>query len=142
MAGKDVTTMKNLIAIIVGAVVGSAVLLIVGSIANAIQPTPPEMMDPDSPEAVAERVAAATKFTWISTIVGLALGAFVGGFIGGKIAKEMPTKVSLGIGLLLATWAFYTFYIVYPAVLWVPIVMLISVFLFAYLGGSMVVRQN
>lgn len=132
--------MKNIIAIIVGALVGSTVLLIVGSIANAVQPTPPEMMDPSTPEEVAERVAAATKFTWISTIVGLALGAFVGGFIGGKIAKEMAAKVSLGIGLLLATWAFYTLYIVYPAVLWVPIVMLVSVFLFSYLGGSMVTR--
>jgi hypothetical protein len=54
--------MRKILAVILGAVVGSITLFIVGVIANAIQPTPPELMDPATPEAVAKRVASTTTF--------------------------------------------------------------------------------
>lgn len=134
--------MRNLLAIILGIVIGSLTLLLVGVIANAISPTPPELMDPATPEAVALRVAYASISTWLSTIFGLALGALIGGFIGARIAKDKIVWVTSAIGLGLSLWAFYTFYVVYPAVLWVPIGMLISVFLFSYLGGLVVSRSQ
>ena len=65
--------------------------------------------------------------------------------------KELGEKLGLegkiiwvtsAIGLGLSLWAFYTFYVVYPAVLWVPIAMLISVFLLSYLGGLVVTRSR
>ena len=114
----------------------------VGAIANAINPTPPELMDPKTPEAVAQRVASATTSTWLSTIFGLALGAFLGGVTGARVAKEKTVWVTSAIGSVLSLWAFYTFYIVFPAVLWVPIGMLISVFLFSYLGGFVVMQAQ
>lgn len=134
--------MRKILAVILGAVVGTIVLFVVGLIANAIHPTPPELMDPATPEAVAQRVASAPTFTWLSTIFGLALGAFLGGTIGAKVTKEKIVWVTCAIGLVLSPWAFYTFYIVFPAVLWVPIGMLISVFLFSYLGGIMVSQSQ
>jgi hypothetical protein len=134
--------MRKILAVILGAVVGSITLFIVGVIANAIQPTPPELMDPATPEAVAKRVASTTTFAWLSTIFGLALGAFLGGVIGASVAKENIFRVTSAIGLVLSLWAFYTFYIVYPAVLWVPIVMFISVFLFSYLGGVVISKSQ
>jgi len=112
-----------------------------GLIANAIHPTPLELMDPATPEAVAQRVSAAPTFTWLSVIFGLALGAFLSDVIGGMVAKEKIVWVTGAIGLVLSLWAFYTFYVVYPAVLWVPLGMLISAFLFSYLGGF-VVKQS
>ena len=132
--------MRKTVAIILGAVVGTITLLVVGIIANAIHPTPPELMDPATPEAVAQRVASTSTAKWLSTIFGLALGAFSGGVIGAKVAGEKIVRVTSAIGFVLSLWAFYTFYIVFPEVLWVPLVMLISVFLFSYLGGLMVIR--
>jgi len=73
----------------------------VGLIANAIHPTPPELMDPATPEAVAQRVAATPTFTLLSTIFGLALGASLSGTIGAKVAKEKIFWVTSAIGLVL-----------------------------------------
>ena len=134
--------MRKILAIILGALVGSITLFMVGMIANAINPTPPELMDPATPEAVAQRVASASMSTWLSTIFGLALGAFFGGVIGAGVAKDKIVRVTSGIGLLLSLWAFYTFYIVFPIVLWVPLGMLISAFLFSYLGGLVFLQSK
>jgi len=134
--------MRKILAVILGAVIGSVTLFMVGVIADAINPTPPELMDPATPEAVVRRVAYTPTGIWISTIFGLALGAFLGGVIGARVAKEKIVWVTSAIGLVLSLWAFYTFYVVFPAVLWVPIVMLFSVFLFSYLGGFVVMRSQ
>lgn len=99
-------------------------------------------MDPSTPEAVAQRVAHTPIFSWITTIFGLGLGAFSGSIIGVKIAKANTRKITFSIGLVLSLWAFYTFYIVYPAVLWVPAAMLISVLLFSHLGGVIISSQQ
>ena len=101
--------MRKIIVVIVGGVGGTIIFFMVGLIANAIQPTPPELMDPATPEAVAQRVASATTFTWLSTIFGFALGAFLGGTIGAKVAKEKIVWVTSAIGLVFSLWAFYTF---------------------------------
>ena len=130
--------MRKILAVILGAIVGTITLLMLGIIANAVYPTPPELMDPATPEAVAQRVASAPMSTWLSTIFGLALGAFLGGVIGARVAKEKIVWVTSAIGLVLSLWAFYTFYIVFPAVLLVPIGMLISALLFSYLGEDFV----
>jgi hypothetical protein len=134
--------MLKILAVIIGGIVGTIILFMVGMIANAISPTPPELMDPATPEAVAQRVESAPLFTWLSTIFGLALGAFLGGLIGAIVAKEKIIRVTGAIGLVLSPWAFYTFYIVFPEVLWVPIAMLISVFYFSYLGGVVIIQSQ
>ncbi|MDH3711766.1 MAG: hypothetical protein OER04_17880 [Cyclobacteriaceae bacterium] len=127
--------MRKYLAVILGTVISNVIFLIIGVLANTISPTPPELMDSRTPEAVAQRVAATPTFTWISVIVGLAVGAFFGGMLGAKTAKSEKLWVTTGVGLLLSVWAFYTFYIVYPDVLWVPLAMLVSGFLFSFLGG-------
>ncbi len=134
--------MRKSIAVILGAIVGTIIFFMVGVIANAIHPTPPELMDPATPEAVAQRVASVSASTWLTTLFGLALGAFSGGVIGARVAKEKIVWVTSAIGLVLSLWAFYTFYIVFPAVLWVPISMLISSLLFSYLGGVDVMQSQ
>ena len=93
---------------------------------------------PATPEAVAQRVAAAPLSTWLTTILGLALGAFFGGLLGAKMVPEKAVWVTSAVGLVLSLWAVYTLYVVFPAVLWVPAGMLISAVLFSYLGGRLV----
>ena len=134
--------MRRIVAILVGVALGSLTLLLVGVIANTIQPTPPELMDPQSPEAVAQRVAAASTFTWLTTILGLILGAFVGGFVGMKIARHKTSAITLAIGLVLSLWACYTFYVVFPKVLWVPLLMFLGVFIGSHLGGRLALLKK
>ena len=134
--------MRKSLAVILGSIVGTIIFFIVGIIANAIHPTPPELMDPATPEAVAQRVVSVRISTWLTTLLGLALGAFSGGFIGASVAREKVIWVTSAIGLVLSLWTFYTFYIVFPAVLWVPIGMLISALLFSYLGGVVVKKSK
>ncbi len=134
------THLRKIVAAILGAVVGSACLLLVGAIANAIDPTPPELMDPQTPEAVAERVHATTTMTWVVVIGGLALGAFVGGALGARVARDKTVWVTGSVGSLLSLWAVYTFYIVFPEVLWAPAGMLVAAVLFSHLGGVILSR--
>ena len=130
--------MRLLTAVLIGAIIATITLLIVGLINNAINPTPPELMDPATPEAVTKRVEATSIGTWIATIFGTALGGFLGGVVGGIIAMEKTILASSVVGLVHSIWAYYTFYVVYPAVLWVPFSMLISAVLCSWLGGVMV----
>ena len=134
--------MRKCLAVILGAVVGTIIFFIAGVISNAINPTSPELMDPATPEAVVQRVASVSTSTWLTILFGLALGAFSGGVIGAKVAREKIVWVTSATGLVLSLWAFYTFYIVFPAVLWVPIGMLISSLLFSYLGGVVVMKSQ
>ena len=101
--------MLKAIAVVLGAITGSIVFFLVGMVANVIQPTPSELMDPATPEAVALRVASAPLFTWLSTIFGLSLGAFIGGGIGARVALDKPVLITSAIGLALSLWAFYAF---------------------------------
>ena len=130
--------MRKIVAVFLGAVIGSLVLFGVGMIANAIQPTPPELMDPATAEAVVQRVAATSTAAWISTIFGLGPGSFIGGALAVWVARERIVRVTIGVALVLSLWAFYTFYVVYPAVLWVPISILGAVYYYSYLGGKWV----
>lgn len=134
--------MRVLLGILVGAGVGSLTLVMVGIVANAISPTPTALMDSSTPEAVARRVAAAPLGTWLTVIFGLVLGGFVGGGIGARVAKDRRVEVTTGIGTVLSLWALYTLYIVFPAVLWVPAIMLIVAFAFSYLGGLLARRTR
>ena len=127
--------MRIIAAIILGVTVASIIFFMVGFIDNALRPIPEEMMDPATPEAVAKRVASTPISKWLVVLFGFALGAFSGGFTGVKVARGKNILVTSLIGSALSIWAFYTFYVVYPLVLSVPLGMLISAFLFSYLGG-------
>lgn len=127
--------MRKFFAILSGAVGGSLIFFMVAYLANLLHPTPPELMDPQTPEAVAKRVAATATVTWLIVIIGHALGAFSGGIIGNLITRKKSFWVTLIIGLAFSLWAFYTFYVVFPASLWVPLIMLVNAFVFSYLGS-------
>lgn len=133
--------MRKFFAILLGAIGGSLIFFLVAYIANLLHPTPPELMDPQTPEAVAKRVAATTNFTWLTVILGHALGAFSGGVIGKLVTRKNSFWVTLIIGLAFSLWAFYTFYVVFPASLWVPLFMLVNAFIFSNIGSRVVKKQ-
>ncbi len=99
-------------------------------------------MDPQTPEATALRVATAEAHGLLFVLLGSALGGFSGGVVGVKIAGEKASLIACAIGGLLSLWAFYSFYVFYPARLWFLIGMLVSFLLFSYLGGIVAARKD
>ena len=127
--------MRNILAVILGVLVANAVFFLTSVAANRFYPTPPELMDPQTPEATALRVAAAETNGLLLVILGGALGGFVGGFIGAKVARGSTVAVTGAIGGLLSLWAVYSAYVFFPARLWFPGGMLIAFLVSTYLGG-------
>ncbi|MDE2817020.1 MAG: hypothetical protein OXK81_10010 [Chloroflexota bacterium] len=134
--------MRKVLAVILGVLVANVVFFLGSLVANALYPTPPELMDPQTPEATALRVAAAETNSLTLLILGGALGGFLGGIVGAKIARDRTFAVTSAIGALLAPWAIYSFYVFFPARLWFPIGMLVAFLLSTYLGGIVARRTQ
>ncbi len=137
-----VSTLRKILAVILGIIVANGVFFLVGIVADRIHPTAPELLDPQTPEATALRVATAEANGLLLVLLGSALGGFFGGIIGAAVAKERIVSVTSATGGLLSLWAFYSLYIFYPARLWFPIGMLISFPLFSYLGGLVIMQSQ
>ena len=127
--------MRKILAVVLGVIVANVVFFLGSVAADRFYPTPPELMDPQTPEATALRVAAAETNGLVLVILAAALGGLVGGFIGAKVAKGSALTVTSAIGGLLSLWAVYSFYVFFPARLWFPVGMLIAFLVSTYLGG-------
>ena len=123
-----------------GFVVGNAVFLLVSLVAGQLYPPDPELVDPQTPEATAQRVDDADTNGLLLILVGAALGGLAAGVTGAGIERERRYLVATGIAGLLAVWGCYSFYVFYPARLWFPIGLLILMPLFCYLGTLVTVR--
>ena len=127
--------MRNILAVILGVIVANVVFFLGSVAADRFYPTPAELMDPETPEATALRVASAETNGLVLVILAGALGGLVGGFVGAKVARGKVVTVTGAIGGLLSIWAAYSFYVFYPARLWFPIGMLVAFMVSTYLGG-------
>ena len=134
--------MRKILGVILGVLTANGVFFLVSLAANRIYPTPAELMDPQTPEATALRVAAAETNGLVLVMLGAALGGLVGGFIGAKVARSSDFAVTSAIGGLLSLWAVYSFYVFYPARLWFPGGMLVAFLLSTYLGGVVARRSR
>ena len=133
--------MRRILAIILGVVVGNAIFLLVGaSSSEQIYPPDPELVDPQTPEATAQRVDDADTNGLLLILLGGALGGLAAGVTGAGIERERPLLVATGVAGLLAVWGCYSFYVFYPARLWFPIGLLILMPLFCYLGTLLTAR--
>ncbi len=136
------STSRKILAVVLGVIVGNGVFFLVGIVADRIYPTPSELLDPQTAEATALRVASAEATGLLLVLLGSALGAFFAGIAGAAAAKERIVTVTGAIGGLLSLWALYSLYVFYPARLWFPAGMLVSFLLFSYLGGLVVTRSK
>ena len=127
--------LRSIAAVVTGLIVSNAVFFLVGTIANRLYPTPPELMDPQTPEATALRVATTATNSLILVVLGSALGGFTGGVTSGAIVKERAIVVVGIVAGVLCLWGLYSWYVFYPARLWFPVGLLISFPLFTSLGA-------
>ena len=132
--------MRRILALVLGVVVGNAVFLLVSIVAGQLYPPDPELVDPQTPEATAQRVDEADTNGLLLILLGGALGGLAAGAAGAAIERERRYLVATGIAVLLAVWGCYSFYVFYPARLWFPIGLLILMPLFCYLGTLVTAR--
>ena len=132
--------MRRILAVILGLAVGNAVLFLISLAAGQLYPPDPEFVDPQTPEATAQRVDDADTNGLLLILLGGALGGLAAGVTGAGIERERPLLVATGVAGLLAVWGCYSFYVFYPARLWFPVGLLVLMPLFCYLGTLATVR--
>jgi len=116
--------MRSFLIIVVSVFFGSSIFFIVGFISNALDPTPAELMDPETAEEVVRRVQSTPTSKWIHTIIGLGLGTLGGCWIANRWSGKGAAR---GVAVLMSLWPVYIFYVVYPDVLWVPLSMMLLI---------------
>ena len=57
--------MRLLLAVVAGVVIANVVFLLVGFVGDALYPTPPELLDPQTPEETAARVEGRRRVDWL-----------------------------------------------------------------------------
>ncbi len=127
--------MRSLLAILAGVIAANVVFFIVASGANLLYPTPPELMDPQTPEETTARVDAADAVGLLLVVLGGALGGLAGGVAGAIIAGRKNWRPVAAIAGLLSLWGVYSLWVFYPDRLWFPIGLLLAFPLFSCLGG-------
>ena len=105
-------------------------------VSNAVYPTPPELMDPQTPEETAARVDAAETGGLVLVVLGSAIGGLAAGASAGYAARRQAVLVAIVLALLLSlSWGVYSFYVFYPARLWFPAGLFAGFLLFTPVGG-------
>ncbi len=88
---------RNILAVIVGFVVGSAVNLALVNLGMAIIPLP-EGADTSTMEGLAEAMKSFTPANFLFPFLAHALGTLVGAFVAAKLAASHAMALALGIG--------------------------------------------
>ena len=88
---------KNILAILIGAIVGSAVNMSIIIISGSIIP-PPEGTDVTTMEGLKESIHLFQPKHFLFPFLAHAVGAFVGAFLAALIAANHKLKFALGIG--------------------------------------------
>ena len=88
---------KNIIAVVLGIVIGSAVNMGIVMVSNSIIPLP-EGVDPTSMESLKENISLFEPKNFIMPFLAHALGTLVGAFLAAKIAANNKLTFALVIG--------------------------------------------
>ena len=91
--------LKNVLAVIVGIFVGSAVNLVIFSAGHAVIPLP-EGADVSTTEGFRESIKQFTPIHFLTPFLAHALGTLAGAFLAAKIAASHNGKLAMAIGVL------------------------------------------
>ncbi len=139
MVSGRMESLRTGLAVIVAVVVAHVVFFAMGFAGEALYPTPPELLDPQTPEETAARVEGAQVGGLALVVLGSALGGLAGGLAGALVARRVVV-VAVVAGALLALWGVYSFYVFYPDRLWFPFGLFVGFPLFTVLGGLVAAR--
>ncbi len=128
--------LRNILAIIVGIVIGSVVNMGIISISGSIIP-PPDGADVTTTEGLKASMHLFQPKHFIFPFLAHALGTLVGAFVAGMIAASHKMKFALAIGAFFLAGGVASIFIL-PSPTWYTIVDLIGAYIpMAYLGRKL-----
>jgi hypothetical protein len=129
-------TLKNILAVVIGAVIGGAVNMGIVMISGSIIP-PPEGVDVTTAEGLQAGIHLFEPKHFLMPFLAHALGTFVGAFIATKIASSHYMRIAFGIGAWYLLGGIAAAFMI-PAPMWFIVVDLLLAYLpMAYLGGKL-----
>ena len=133
--------LKNILAIIAGAVIGSVVNGGIIAISSSVIP-PPEGADVTTMEGLKASMHLFKPKHFIMPFLAHALGALVGAFIAAKIAVDHKMKFALIVGILFLAGGI-TNVLMLPSPTWFTILDIGAAYIpMAYFAGKLVVNKN
>ena len=133
-------TVKNVLAVIVGLVIGSAVNMGIIMISGSIIP-PPEGADITTMQGLIESMHLMGPQHFIFPFLAHALGTLVGAIIAAKIAATHQMKLALGIGAFFLIGGIANVFML-PAPTWFIAVDLVGAYIpMGWLGGKLIAQE-
>lgn len=133
--------LKNLLAVIAGLVIGSAVNMGIISVSGSIIP-PPEGVDTTTMDGLKAAMHLFEPKHFLFPFLAHALGTGVGAFIAALIAATHKIKFALAIGVVFLAGGI-SMVLMLPAPLWYNIVDLVGAYIpMAWLGGKLIGRMK
>ena len=135
------TTIKNILAVMTGIIVGSIVNMALISVSGSIIP-PPEGADVTTMEGLKATMHLFEPKHFIFPFLAHALGTFVGAFIAARIAANSKMNYAIGVGVFFLLGGIANVYLL-PSPTWFAIVDLVGAYIpMAYLGGKLVLKMK
>ena len=133
------STLKNILAVLAGAIVGSVVNGGIIQISGSIIP-PPEGVDVSNIESIKANIHLFEPKNFIFPFLAHALGTFVGAFLAARIAASYKMRFAMVVGVLFLVGGITAVYMI-PAPLWYNVLDLAVAYLpMAYIGGKIASR--
>lgn len=127
--------LRNIMAVLVGVLIGSLVNMGIIMLSGSIIP-PPDGVDATTMEGLKESMHLFEPKHYIMPFLAHALGTLAGAFITAKIAKTNKIKLALGIGLFFLIGGITNIYLL-PSPTWFAIVDLVAAYIpMAWIGGK------
>lgn len=132
--------LKNIIAVVVGIVVGSIVNMAIISISGSIIP-PPEGADVTTMEGLKNSMHLFEPKNFVFPFLAHALGTLVGAFLVAKIAASHKMKFAYAIGFFFLLGGITNVFLL-PSPIWFTLLDLIGAYLpMAFIGGKLATKQ-
>jgi hypothetical protein len=131
--------LRNILAVIAGFIIGSAVNMGLILISSSIIPLP-DGVDPSNMESLKNNMHLFEAKHFIFPFLAHALGTLVGAFVAAKLAATHAMKLALGIGAFFLIGGI-TNVMMLPSPLWFTILDLVGAYIpMAWLGGKLTNR--
>jgi len=135
------STVRNILAIVTGLILGSIVNMGIIMISGSIIP-PPEGADVTTMEGLKESMHLFQPKHFIFPFLAHALGTLVGAILAASIAVNHKMKFALAIGVFFLIGGIVNI-IMLPSPTWFAIVDLVGAYIImAWIGGKLVIRKN
>jgi hypothetical protein len=133
--------LRNILAVVAGIILGSAVNMAIIGISGSIIP-PPEGADVTTTEGLKASIHLFQPKHFILPFLAHALGTFAGAFLAALVAVNYKMNFAMGIGIFFLFGGIASVFML-PSPLWFTILDLVGAYLpMSYLAGKWVIKKT